>query len=375
MNSRSINYFEESSSEDDNASEKEGDGSSSGESLSSNDRARAKRLRTSRTTRSSTRRPVHGSEIQDTLGLSSPAPIDIQPSPAVPGTGTSARVVREGASSFGVTAITTPALSADPRPTNSPADALEMSDPPGEETSGANRGPSEVSPIEVDGASNEVEAIPIIVPETITRTAEPELVAGPPPTVDPPITTTVAPPPPPSYLIDAEKVPAFLRNHGKGNRRVDIFSYLDKLQDPHFKRVLFHYINFEINDASDRSGSLSTTNRPPEISQWSSRARPAHLPDYMKGGRTFRTFVDSVLRWWGSIQPSWRILEPAVVSRQVEGDWEAIRAPGINGLLNVVILVYWWSRILEEHEPEGGIRAEYELFADEVAWVFSHLYT
>ena len=156
---------------------------------------------------------------------------------------------------------------------------------------------------------------------------------------------------------------------------MNIFKYLNELQDPHFQQVLFHYINFEANDKSNASGSLPTTDRPPEISQWTSRARPINLPEYTRDGRTFHTFVDSILNWWGSIQPPWRLFEPGVVSCEVRGDWEALRAPRINGLLNVVILVYWWSRILEEHKPEDGVQANYEIFADDVAWVFSHLYT
>ena len=60
---------------------------------------------------------------------------------------------------------------------------------------------------------------------------------------------------------------------------------------------------------------------------------------------------------------------------EVCGDWGALYAPRINGLLNVVVLVYWWIRILEEDEPEDGSRADYEEFTDDVAWVFSHLTT
>lgn len=59
-------------------------------------------------------------------------------------------------------------------------------------------------------------------------------------------------------------------------------------------------------------------------------------------------FVDSVFEWWGSIQPSWRIFERNRVSREVNGGWEALRSPRINGLLNVLILAYWWVQILDD---------------------------
>jgi hypothetical protein len=37
------------------------------------------------------------------------------------------------------------------------------------------------------------------------------------------------------------------------------------------------------------------------------------------------------------------------------------------------MLAYWWVRVLEEQEPMGGVRADYEQFADDVAWVLSNL--
>jgi hypothetical protein len=86
-------------------------------------------------------------------------------------------------------------------------------------------------------------------------------------------------------------------------------------------------------------------------------------------------FVDSIFAWWSSLQPSWRPFERGVVSREVHGEWGHLCAPRINGLLNVVILVYWWSRILEEQKPADSIRADYHFFADDVSWVLSNLST
>ncbi|KAF9789420.1 hypothetical protein BJ322DRAFT_1000967 [Thelephora terrestris] len=120
-------------------------------------------------------------------------------------------------------------------------------------------------------------------------------------------------------------------------------------------------------------GSLSTANRPIEIALWTSKAHPAGIPDYTTGGRTFTNFVDSAFGWWTSIQPPWRKFSRSTTSRKVKGGWEALYSPRINGLLNVVILAYWWIRILEECKPEDGLRADFEFFAADVAWVLSKL--
>ena len=192
-------------------------------------------------------------------------------------------------------------------------------------------------------------------------------------TISPTITSRSFPPPVLSNDIDMDSVPDFLRSHGKGKREVDIFNYLNKVKDPRFQQVLRHYILLEAEDRSRTGGTLPTAKRPTEISQWSSRARPNTLPDFTKGKRTFQDFVDSTLTWWDSIQPDWRSFERRKVSRKVCGGWAVLDAPRINGLLNVVILVYWWVRLLEEQKPKDAVRADYEKFADDVAWVFSNI--
>lgn len=184
-------------------------------------------------------------------------------------------------------------------------------------------------------------------------------------------------PPSPALLddIDEASVPAFLLLHGTGKRQVNIFAYLNEVTDPRFRRVLSHYLRFETDDRSEKARSLPTEERPAEVGRWTTKARPAGIPDYTKGKRSFADFVDSIFKWWGLIQPSWRTFERGEVSREVQGGWTVLCSPCINGLLNVVILVYWWVKILEEHEPEDGARADYEFFADDVAWVLSNLYT
>ena len=86
-------------------------------------------------------------------------------------------------------------------------------------------------------------------------------------------------------------------------------------------------------------------------------------------------FVDSVFKWWGSIQPAWRSFSHDHLSHEVGGDWKALCSPNINGLLNIVILAYWWVWILDELRPEGGICTDYKTFAEDVVWVFSKLST
>ena len=93
----------------------------------------------------------------------------------------------------------------------------------------------------------------------------------------------------------------------------------------------------------------------------------------MKWFEKTKFLTDSVFTWWAFIQPSWRTFKRGQISCKVQGEWDILHSPHINGLLNVVMLVYWWVRILEEHEPKDSVRTDYEFFAKDVAWVFSNL--
>ena len=343
----SIRYFKGTSSDDNEGNEYGSDGMLSSESTPLHDHVQAKCPQISRTSQSSTHSPFLDVRMQGTSTLSSLAPD------------------HEGTSSLGITAINTSISSADPHPPNSPVESTN-------EHRTHHKVP-EASLDKVDGASHEAEATSATVAEIIP--AEPELTARLAPIVDVPITTTVAAPAVPPCVIDAENVPAFLLSHSKGSCQVNIFKYLNELQEPCFQQVLFHHIHFETRDKSNTNGSLPTTGRLPEISRRTSRAHPTYLPECAKGEQTTRTFMDSILSWWGSIQLEWRSFERGVVSREVQGDWGGLRAPDINRLLNVAILVYWWGRILEECWPEDGVRANYKFFAEDVAWVLLQLDT
>ena len=337
-------HFEDTSSDPGDASGLDGNGSSSGESIDPDVQTPAKRLWISTiSTRSSARA---------TTPSAAEARITVE---------------HEGTPPDSIV-VTTPPESADLQPSGTPADLM-----------GVDNATNDPPPIDTHAGS-----IPSTRADSTRATTPPatEFTNGGSehdfnrsPITDVYSIATVAVPPTSSSVTDPDKVPAFLCRHGTGSRHVDIFEYLNRVKDPHFQQVLFHYINFEINDQSNSPGSLPTAKRPSEIAQWTARARPEGLPDYTKGKRAFSVFVDSVLAWWSSLQPLWRSFEWGVVSRQVGGSWGALYAPRINGMLNVVILAYWWIRVLEEQKPKDGNRTDYEFFADDISWVLSQLTT
>ena len=372
-----IRYTKDSESDDGAVSDHGGDVSSSGDSFPDAPAPR-KRLRVSRiTTRSSTSIPATDTDTGGASNPTSPAPAVAGLSLAIPDVDT-----RTLSPALRIGVLITPISSPDLRSADILEDIVDVS-PNGDSTfietpATHNTGTKvAVPPGAEDTVTTDTEdavaadiedVVAVNSGTTSTPTTEPIKASS---TADPTLHS------PPSQVllstINEASVPTFLLPHGKGKRAVNIFHYLQDVRDPRFQRVLFYYLRFEINCGSGASGSLPTTNRPVEIGYWSSRARPANLPDYARGKRTFADFANSILTWWTFIQPPWRVLKRGKVSREVLGGWDDLRAPRINGLLNVVILVYWWINILDELKPGGSVHADYELFAEDVAWVFSKL--
>ena len=156
------------------------------------------------------------------------------------------------------------------------------------------------------------------------------------------------------------KIPEFLI--GKHN----IYCYLNCIEESGFQDLLKNYISFKAANCSRICGALSTYCRPDVIRWWSGRARPDRLPPY----DSLKSLTESIVEWWIYLQPEWRKITLSKISR-VGGDWRCLYQLGMNGLLNVVVLAYWWIKILEQRE--STVDEAYTWFVSDVTWVFSQL--
>jgi len=147
----------------------------------------------------------------------------------------------------------------------------------------------------------------------------------------------------------------------------NIYGYLVNIKEPGFMALLDNYIAFELADNSGVRGNLPTTHQPTAITRWSSRTHPDKTPPPDDSNK----FANGVVKWWIFIQPNWRRGLACGETSRRNGCWEGLYQPGINGLLNIVILVYWWAKSLEAR-GESGDTAYHWLVAD-VTWVLSQL--
>ena len=179
-----------------------------------------------------------------------------------------------------------------------------------------------------------------------------------------PTNAAVAPPQPlsaPAPNSDLEsEIPDFLV--GKN----DIHGYLSCVKEPGFHALLKNYIKFEHANNSHIRGMFPTGYRPNAIGWWTGCARPSRLPPF----DSLKSFADGIVTWWISLQPAWRKIQPGQTSC-VGGNWECLYQPGINGLLNIVILAHWWARILEERD--NAVDDRYSWFISDFTWVLTQL--
>ena len=87
-----------------------------------------------------------------------------------------------------------------------------------------------------------------------------------------------------------------------------------------------------------------------EQQKLSSDGRPQCISDWIRRGRsnTWRPVISSIPAleksfeaWWTNLQPDWRKNDDALAN--VDGDWEILRKPGLNGILSAIVCLFYWG--------------------------------
>ncbi|KAJ7678248.1 hypothetical protein DFH06DRAFT_975852 [Mycena polygramma] len=119
---------------------------------------------------------------------------------------------------------------------------------------------------------------------------------------------------------------------------------------------------------------LTSTNRPIQVSKWVGQGRGLR-GGWMSNG--VGPTIDSVAvfdaewwKWWGAMQPGWRVKDVGTPGRFTRGtyaaadkaNWASLRHPGQNGIVSLVATLYWWGKAVQK----GG-REERESWAEAVA--------
>ncbi|KAI0730522.1 hypothetical protein C8Q76DRAFT_612154, partial [Earliella scabrosa] len=112
--------------------------------------------------------------------------------------------------------------------------------------------------------------------------------------------------------------------------------------------------------------SLGAKNRPEAIGRWLRVDRrvlskvPTMPPE--------SDYADCWWTWWSGLQPAWRLRSdsgrPTVGGM---GAWDDLRIPGKNGMLIVLLSLFWW------HDIAVTTRGEWDAALTDVLWVLEQL--
>jgi hypothetical protein len=85
---------------------------------------------------------------------------------------------------------------------------------------------------------------------------------------------------------------------------------------------------------------IPASGRPEVVSMWIARKRSTTWePDISN----LKHYADAFNGWWKYLQPSWRISNDRANKMSTEGDWNCLRAPGVNGIMSVVAGLFYWG--------------------------------
>jgi hypothetical protein len=112
-----------------------------------------------------------------------------------------------------------------------------------------------------------------------------------------------------------------------------------------------------------QSTGLPSTHRPEQIALWNQNrcsltaGRQPIIKDLEK-------FVAVFLKWWDTINPSWRIRINGCLKIGGAGPWVSLHKPGQNGFLSVLQILSWWRERLGVEAVEDWNSA-----VEDVLWV------
>ena len=107
---------------------------------------------------------------------------------------------------------------------------------------------------------------------------------------------------------------------------------------------------FEENASYREVKKLPAANRPEAVKAWIQRARS---PSWRPSVPDIKSYEAEYMLWWATLQPAWRRSNTGnIIFSKVDGDWESLRRPGLNGLLSVMAGLLFWGVTLRESKGD-----------------------
>ncbi|PPQ77171.1 hypothetical protein CVT26_008091 [Gymnopilus dilepis] len=123
---------------------------------------------------------------------------------------------------------------------------------------------------------------------------------------------------------------------------------------------------FEAKEGYEGAERLSPSFRPDAIGAWIQRRRSANYRPPIDVPAYSAAFT----KWWTTLQPGWRVLDDEVLVDKVDGDWSSLRRPGLNGMVSVLVALFYWGCAVDGDAERVG---DWQLAVKDCLLVLSHL--
>jgi hypothetical protein len=101
------------------------------------------------------------------------------------------------------------------------------------------------------------------------------------------------------------------------------------------------WAEFEEKEGFKERRKLGTKDRPLFVAEW---IRYARSPTWRPSIPDVPALEISFQAWWKGLQPDWRMSDNGLtVLDKIDGDWDQLRRPGLNGIHSVIACLFYWG--------------------------------
>jgi hypothetical protein len=136
---------------------------------------------------------------------------------------------------------------------------------------------------------------------------------------------------------------------------------------PRWMELVAVWAAFEKQHGYAGPSKLASTNRPGAVAAWIQRARSPQFRPIIKD---LVAYEAGYIAWWAALQPDWRVVHDHVVQDKVEGDWAVLRKPGANGIVSIMVALFYWGL---QAQKDKDHQKQWSLAVDDCYAAFSKL--
>ena len=107
------------------------------------------------------------------------------------------------------------------------------------------------------------------------------------------------------------------------------------------------WATFEEKEGFEEWKKLGMKGRPAFIAEW---IRYACSPTWCPSITDVPALEISFQAWWKGLQPDWRMSgDGSTVLDKMDGDWDQLRRPGLNGIHSIIACLFYWGHKAQEN--------------------------